>query len=81
VTCRVAGNQFSYAPPDDGRRFVINAQSTPARPTLDLIRGIGLRFLHDADVSDQVPPFGRLARSAFFRRPHSVERQVLCSKV
>jgi Tol biopolymer transport system component len=35
------GNQFSYAPSDDGQRFVINAQSTPARPTLDLILNWG----------------------------------------
>ena len=35
------GNQFSYAPSDDGQRFVINAHSTPARPTLDLILNWG----------------------------------------
>jgi dipeptidyl aminopeptidase/acylaminoacyl peptidase len=35
------GNQFSYAPSDDGQRFVMNAQSTPARPTLDLILNWG----------------------------------------
>ena len=34
-------NQFSYAPSDDGQRFVINAQSTQARPTLDLILNWG----------------------------------------
>jgi hypothetical protein len=34
-------NQFSYAPSEDGQRFVINAQSTAPRPTLDLILNWG----------------------------------------
>ena len=34
-------NLFSYAPSADGQRFVINALSTPARPTLDLILNWG----------------------------------------
>jgi Tol biopolymer transport system component len=34
-------NLFSYAPSADGQRFVINALSAPARPTLDLILNWG----------------------------------------
>jgi Tol biopolymer transport system component len=35
------GNYFSYAPSDDGQRFVMSAESTPAQPTLDLILNWG----------------------------------------
>lgn len=34
-------NLFSYAPSADGQRFVVNALSAPARPTLDLILNWG----------------------------------------